>query len=140
MNKPVTMMQRWVSDTDYYVGYIYGTYFVAPAIHTVDSLIQYFDEIGYLEDRMEYDEEDLRYAYPFLTADEVTELYGKLREIRDYDPYIYLENTSSPYVLTRYACMIHGHEWTCETVIGPESGSDHFECVRCGSYNEKVYY
>jgi len=46
----------------------------------VDELIRLFKEEGVLEDRKEYDIEDLTSAYPELTRKEAEELYRRLRE------------------------------------------------------------
>jgi len=37
-------------------------------------------------------------------------------------------------------CEVYGHKWHVEASIGPDSGSEDFECVRCGEYHNIIYY
>ena len=37
-------------------------------------------------------------------------------------------------------CGYFGHRWEVESDIGPESGSESFECTRCGECKHVQYY
>lgn len=37
-------------------------------------------------------------------------------------------------------CRVIGHDWTVEADIGPNSGSEHFYCRRCGESHKHIYY
>lgn len=37
-------------------------------------------------------------------------------------------------------CKIRGHKLDCETIAGPNTGSDYMWCHRCGWSDEIIYY
>jgi hypothetical protein len=37
-------------------------------------------------------------------------------------------------------CRLRGHDVTCDAEIGPDSGSEHIYCVRCGTGTNIIYY
>lgn len=37
-------------------------------------------------------------------------------------------------------CHFKGHKWVVESDIGPDSGSEYFECTRCGFSHDITYY
>jgi len=51
-------------------------------MNKIEKLWKYFKKEDLLEDRSEYDEEDLQKAYPQLTKDEAEKLYKKLQKWR----------------------------------------------------------
>jgi hypothetical protein len=56
-----------------------------------------------------------------------------------FDTLRYFLTTLKQYILFQY-CKRFGHKFSCETIANAETGSDTFECSRCGYTREHIYY